>query len=309
MKQVTLEHTDILIKYPSIDYFISILRDSNPYQFLRFNHGIIDSFVDGYDNYDVLIKQAEQNEFKAISDTIYNGYKNSQWGFNYYNLNSESTLDKINAFVKIFFLTNSYIPKLEMGISSGVGMGYVFGTYAPDFPIQLKRNDVIKRISKLTNTKYFHSGIFRHFSVMGDMFKFFNVANELNYNIITIGPNYLRLLKETYNISKFNMVSTPTKGAADFLDEYINDIKGIIKSNSKNILLTSVGTIGSCYIAEKLKDENIISIDIGRSLDWDLRQYQSTEPTMPKGDCWISPAGRGDVSEIYKNYINNLRNG
>jgi len=309
VKKVTLEHTDILIKYPSIDYFIEKLENNNPYYFLRFNHGIIDSFVDGYDNYDILIEKAKQKQFNLIADTIYDGYKNSQWGFNHYNLNSESTIDKINSFVKIFFETNSYIPNLEMGISTGVGMGYVFGTYAPDFPIQVNRNNVIKKITKLTNTEYFHSGIFRHFSVMGDMIRFFNSVNELNYNIIVIGPNYLRLLKEKYNISKFTMISTPTKGAADFLDNYIDDIQNVLKLHSKNLLLTSVGTIGSCYIAEKLRNTNLIGIDIGRSLDWDLREYQSKEPTMPKGDCWISPAGRGDVSQIYKNYINSLRNG
>lgn len=309
MKKVTLEHTDIPIKYPSIDYFIDKLKSGQPYHFLRFNHGIIDSFVDGYSNYDILKKDIESKEYNKIAQTIFDGYKNSQWGFNYYNLQSETTIDKIKSFVRIFFELKSHIPKLEVGISSGVGMGYIFGTYAPDYPIQINRNKVIKDIITITNGDYFHSGIFRHFSVMGDMFKFFEVANQLNYGVTVIGPNYLRLLKSKYNIQNFNMISTPTKGAVDFMDEYISDIKNVINQNQHNILLTSVGTISSCYIADKLKDENIIGIDIGRSLDWDIREHQSKEPTMPKGDCWISPAGRGDVSQQYKNYINGLRNG
>ena len=140
-------------EYPNIDYFIDKLKSAQPYHFLRFNHGIIDSFVDGYDDYDILKKHIESKEYNTIAQTIFDGYKNSQWGFNYYNLQSETTIDKIKSFVKIFFEIKSYIPKLEVGISSGVGMGYIFGTYAPDYPIQINRNKVIKEIGSCFGKK------------------------------------------------------------------------------------------------------------------------------------------------------------
>ena len=85
--------------------------------------------------------------------------------------------------------------------------------------------------------------------------------------------------------------------------------------DDKVLFLPSCGHILSTYILDKIKDTNIIGMDMGRSFDWDIKDNQATQPTMAKGDVWISPHHQngiptnGDISIPYKEYINNLRNG
>lgn len=310
MKKVRLEHTDISVNYPPIDYFLDKLRSGNPYYFLKINHGIIDSFVKAYQSKgknSELLSLINEKQYRTIANHLYNSFADAQWGFKHYNLNSKTVVDKLEVFTKVFFEYKSYIPKLEMGISAGVGLGDVFGTYPPNDPKQKGRIDILKMVTELNkNSEYFHSGIFKHYSIMGEADILFETANEFEYKVVIIGPSYLRLLKDRYNIKDFYHIEIPPKGAIDYLDEYIKELLEI--HNEKTLFLPSCGHILSTYILDKIKDTSIIGMDMGRSFDWDIKQYQKTEPTMAKGDIWISPA-RGDISNQYKNYINNLRNG
>lgn len=146
---------------------------------------------------------------------------------------------------------------------------------------------------------------------MGEADRLFSTANECGYKVVMLGPDYLRLFEDRYGINDFHHIKIPPKGAIDYLDDYINELLQI--HTDKTLFLPSCGHILSTYILDKIKDTNIIGMDMGRSFDWDIREHQSTEPTMAKGDVWISPHNqnayptKGDASVKYKQYIQNLR--
>lgn len=317
MKKVNLEHTDISVNYPPIDYFLDKLRSGNPYYFLKINHGIIDAYVAAYQSKgktSELIELLQMKEYRLIAEQLYKDFADAKWGFKHYNLQSDAVIDKLEVFTKVFFEYKNYIPKLEIGISAGVGLGDVFGTYPPEHSTQVGRLEILKLATELnSDTEYFHSGLFKHYSIMGEANKLFQTANECGYNVVMLGPLYLRLFGEHFNIHKFHHIQIPPKGAIDYLDEYIEELLEI--HNGKTLFLPSCGHILSTYILDKIKDTNIIGMDMGRSFDWDIRSNQETQPTMPKGDVWISPhyqngiPTNGDISIAYKEYINNLRNG
>ena len=162
-----------------------------------------------------------------------------------------------------------------------------------------------------STSEYFHSGLFKHYSVMGEVDRLFQTANECGYAVVMLGPDYLRLFENRYNISNFNHIVIPSKGAIDYLDDYIETLMEI--HNGKTLFLPSCGHILSTYILDKIKDTNIVGMDMGRSFDWDIREHQNSEPTMAKGDVWISPHNQnalptnGNISIKYKHYIQKLR--
>lgn len=314
MKQVLLEHTNILVNYPPIDYFLDKLRDGNPYYFLKINHGIIDAYVEAYQSkgkLDDLYRLLDEKNYRKIAMDLYLSFSNAKWGFKHYNLDSFTVVDKLEVFSKVFFEYQSYIPKLEMGISAGVGLGDVFGTYYPTHPMQLGRFEMLNMVTNMNpNSPYFHSGLFKHYSIMGEADRLFETANECGYKVIMLGPKYLRLFKDRYNIDNFKHIEIPVKGAIDYLDDYVEELMQF--KDDKVLFLPSCGHILSTYILDKIKDTNIIGMDMGRSFDWDIREHQNSEETMAKGDVWISPDHQngiptnGDISIAYKEYINNL---
>lgn len=319
MRTVKLEHTDISVNYPSIDYFLDKLKSGNPYYFLKINHGIIDAYVETYQSkgrISELVELLKNEDYRKIAEELYRDFADVQWGFKHYNLNSDTVVDKLEVFTKVFFGYKNHIPKLEMGISAGVGLGDVFGTYPSDHPKQLGRFDILKLATQMNgDSEYFHSGLFKHYSIMGEADKLFQTANECGYDVVMLGPPYLRLFGKRFNIEKFHHIQIPPKGAIDYLDEYIEELLEI--HNGKTLFLPSCGHILSTYILDRIKDTNIIGMDMGRSFDWDIKENQSTEPTMAKGDVWLSPWKQNgiltnensDISLPYKEYINNLRNG
>ena len=317
MKTVNLEHTDISVNYPPIDYFLDKLKGGNPYYFLKINHGIIDAYVETYQSkgrISELMNQLQQKEYRKIAEELYRDFAEAQWGFKHYNLESDTVVDKLEVFTKVFFEYKNHIPKLEMGISAGVGLGDVFGTYPSNHPKQLGRFEILKFATELnSDTEYFHSGLFKHYSIMGEADRLFQTANECGYKVIMLGPPYLKLFKDRYKIDDFIHIQIPPKGAIDYLDEYVDELMEF--KDDKVLFLPSCGHILSTYILDKIKDTNIIGMDMGRSFDWDIKDNQATQPTMAKGDVWISPHHQngiptnGDISIAYKQYINNLRNG
>ena len=309
MNEVKLEHTDILVRYPSIDYFLDKIRSGKPYYFIKINHGIIDAYVETYQSkgrVNRLVNLLEQKEYRKIAEEVYKDFADAKWGFKHYNLESDTVIDKLEIFTKVFFEYKNNIPKLEMGISAGTGLGDVFGTYPSNHPTQIGRFKILKLATELNlETEYFHSGLFKHYSIMGEVDKLFKTTNECGYDVVMLGPSYLRLFKERFNINNFHHIVIPPKGAIDYLDEYIDELLEI--HNNKTLFLSSCGHILSTYILDNIKDTNIIGMDMGRSFDWDVRDKQATEPTMAKGDVWISPHHKNEIH--YKNYIKNLRNG
>lgn len=308
MKKVKLEHTDISVNYPSIDYFLDKLRSGNPYYFLKINHGIIDAYVKAYQSKGQIsqLKELVQlKKYRKIANQLYKNFADAKWGFKHYNLESKTIIDKLEVFTKVFFEYKNYIPKLETGISAGVGLGDVFGTYPHNDPKQLGRFEILKLVTELnSDTEYFHSGLFKHYSIMGEVDKLFQTANECGYKVIMLGPEYLRLFNEKYTIDDFKHIQIPPKGAIDYLDDYIEELMKF--KDDKVLFLPSCGHILSTYILDKIKDTNIIGMDMGRSFDWSIKNHQNSEPTMAKGDVWYSP-NRNENE--YKKYINNLRNG
>jgi len=316
VKKVNLEHTNISVGYPSIEYFTDKLRSGNPYYFLKINHGIIDAYVKAYQSNGKLSELKElinRKEYRVIAKELYLQFSNEQWGFKHYNLTSFTVVDKLESFTKIFFEYQNYIPKLEMGISAGVGLGDVFGTYYPNHPNQIGRFDVLNMVTELnSNSPYFHSGLFKHYSIMGEADELFKKANEYGYKVVMLGPQYLRLFQSRYNISDFKHIEIPVKGAIDYLDDYIDELLKV--HNEKTLFLPSCGHILSTYILDKIKDTNIIGMDMGRSFDWDIKEHQTNESTMAQGDVWISPdhlsgipRNGADTKSAYVEYITNLR--
>jgi hypothetical protein len=123
--------------------------------------------------------------------------------------------------------------------------------------------------------------------------------------------NYIIFFEDIFKIDNFRHIIIPWTGAINNIDEYIDEIKEIRKTNEKVMVMHSTGHILSSYIAHELKDTDIFGLDIGRSFDLLVSHIKnegigSYWPTKEKLDKYIEYVDTvRHHSDLYTNSINN----
>ena len=303
IKEVKLDGSDINLLFPTIDFFIEKIKNDEPFHFLRVNHGMIDKYAWRFTKlkpnslpFEKLIEWLDNKDYQSISNEL---RKDNTW---HYHLESKTLYNKLDTFIKVFHGYKDVSDKFHIGVSVGVGLDGIWGNLSNDDPLQRGRVKCLKQIVNSTPHQYYHSGIFRHMSIMGENKKFIEKLNEFGYEIVFMGPEYIRHFGERLSVNNFTHIQTPTRKAMDLYDDYINQILEIRKKN-KVILFHTSGHIASAYIADKLKDTDIFGFDIGRSFDWIVKDLVESEVTLA-GD-WFKTLDERRMKE----HIKRLRNG
>ena len=287
MKKINLEYTNIPVLFPLIDFFIENIRENKPFHFLRINHGVIDLIHLGYK--DELSKFEESfinDEFGIIADRM---IKASAIDVNtpleIYHKKSTELKDKIKVFLETLKYYKGLSNKLDLSVSLGIGLHCYDGVHAKNHPYQLGRTEVWKIVEKHKKDKFYYSGVLKHYTIKKEIYQLFEELNNKDFLVVWVGREYMKLFQNEniFNIKKFHHIKIPTRGAIEKVDDYIDEILELRKTNEKIIVVHSIGHILSAYIANKLKDTDIFGLDIGRSFD--LLVKNSNEPTLPKG--WI----------------------
>lgn len=312
LPKIRVENTDLWVYLPSIEYYIDRIRNNDYFHFIRVNHGILDNFGFTYgDDMSSLSESLKNKDYEKISHEIVNYVKSKGWyksGENiaHYFERSKSTQEKLKHFVEVFTEYKNITPKLEIGVSMGVGLGDCFGTYLPNDPIQLRRKTALYTLMKHSPYEFFHSGISKHYSLMGEYQKMFDVLAELNFHVIFMGHDLVGMVKDVYDIKNYHYIEIPNVDAADNFDDYISQIKNIKSENENVMLFYSSGHILSAYLAYQLKDESMFAFDIGKSFEYDIKKLLPKDRWQPYDD-WAWPNNNDAPVDMYLQYIYNIR--
>lgn len=314
IKKVNLEFSDKEVLLPSINYFIDLIDNDIPFHFVRANHGVWDWFHFTYDGrideLDILLKQ---KEYFVIAKQVASFHTNSEFykdreGIKFWHGNSKTIINKLYYFIKTFCEYKNISDKIMIGLSLGVGLHDKWGIYHAEHPIQIGRKNIVDTFISNSKFNFYYSGILKHYCVMGELSLLFNKLNDLDFNIIFLGPEYFSNIPNVYSINNFEHIQIPIKEASDKFDTYIGYIKSISSNGKKTIVFHSCGHDLSFYMAYMLKDTKVFGIDIGKSFDLDLKDYVEEERRNGKYD-WFNVEWLHNPHEYYGNYINDLRNG
>lgn len=301
MKKINLEYTSISVLYPDIQWFLKKIERNEPFNFLRVNHGILDQIHLAYENN---YKEFEEdylnkNYFKITEKIINNSSKDLNKLFINYHRNSDKLFQVIYIFIKVLREYKSINDKINISVSLGVGLNTFWGVWHKDHPYQVGRTMIWKTIDKYKNSEFYYSGILKHYSVMGDVFKLMSTLKSKNFMCIFLGANHLKLYKNVFSLNNFTHIEIPQHRAIQHIDEYVFKILNISKKHENVILFHSCGHIMSSYLIHQLNNFNIYTIDIGRSFDNLLDMYNSKQHQIPV--CWTA-IDRNDL----KNYISTI---
>ena len=285
MKTTNLEYTNIPVLLPDIDFFLNKIENNELFHFYKINHGMIDSIYFAYENnYLSLRKDLEDKNYELISKKIQNAFKDKDWGLSYWHGEDVDVSKYIEIFLKVLAETSSINPKIHTGISMGVGLHTFWGVYSHNNPMQLGRVEVVKKVLEVNKNPFYYSGVFKHYTIKKEIYQLFNLLNKLEFEVIFLGPDYLNLYKEVFNIKKFHHINIPVRGAVQNFEGYVDSVKKISNKSDKTVIFHSAGQMLSANLVYELKDTNIWGIDIGRSFDILIKNKVESEPTMYK--CW-----------------------
>lgn len=302
MKITNLEYTNIPVLLPSIDYFIDKIKNNEPFHFLRANHGILDLIHLGYSglNLSEFEESFLSNDFESIAEKMVNASASDvNRPLETYHNQSVLLKEKIIVFLRVLKEYKEISPKLLLSVSLGVGLHTHWGTWAHNHPYQLGRTEVWKIVDKHKKDEFYYSGVLKHYTIKNEIFQLFEELNKFNFSVIFVGRQYLKLYESVFDVKNFHHIDIPNRGAIEFIDEYVSEIREIANQSENTIVLHSTGHILSFYIAHELKDTNIFGLDIGRSFD--LLVKTSTDPSLPI--CWNKLDEPG-----LNRYVDNLRN-
>ena len=156
---------------------------------------------------------------------------------------------------------------------------------------------VKKIIYKNSKNDFYYSGVLKHYAIKQEIVNLFKMLNAEKYKVIFLGPSYLSLYKDVFQIEKFKHIEIPSRGAIETIESQIFQIKKEIKG--KTILFHSTGHLISSYLIYHLARFNIDIIDIGRSFDIYLNEYNENYKIPP---CWTGL----DIQSL-NNYVDDIR--
>lgn len=285
LKKVNLEYCDIPAYLPDIDFFLEKISNYDKFNFLRVNHGFIDSLYYAYTDYNLLKEHLQNGEYELIGKTCYQAYNDKDWGFKYFHGVSENVWKNSALLLKMLVENKNISQSLEMSISLGVGLNTYWGVWEKENPIQMARVDFANILTQLTNHTYLYSGVLKHYTIKKEIFQMFELLNNMNYEVIFLGPEFFKRYEQIFSIRNFNFVEIPKKGAIEHTETYINKVKEIYQNSFKpTILFHMCGHLMSSKLVYELLDDNIFTIDVGRSFDILIRDEFVNGNQAEK--CW-----------------------
>lgn len=294
----------IQVILPTLEWFLQRIEQNDPYHFLRVNHATIDKYCWKFvpntsipkntggvpDNpWENQLSYSELDEYLSTKnyDELWKALM-SQNSFGYF-VNQKTHGEKLRTFLDVFHKNKDLSSKFDIGISLGVGLGTIWGRYAQEHPLQSARFRVVNKFSQNSNHMYFHSGILRHFDIMGELPKLFNRLNDLGHQIVFLGPSYMKHFEKRYDIKNFHHIVTPLRTALDGYGNNVKEVQNIRDEYGKTILLHSTGHIAAGWIAYQLKDDNDIwGLDIGRSFDLGITNIAKNDKSVTFPTQWTS---------------------
>ena len=309
MKKFRIEDTNIDLLLPKIEYFIKMIESDTPFHFLKINHGFLDLFYHTYNknsnNLAELHSKIGKLEFESIAVELLDTLKSDSYptgeNIKYYNGTSEKVYNGLINLIKTYTQKNTN--KIQIGVSTGVGLDYTFGEYHKTHPIQISRRKIIQLLLNKSND-YYHSGVLKHYAIMNELPSLFGILNKLNFDVVFIGMGYFNKFKDVYSIKNFHHIEIPNRFAIEQFDDILKSIKKI--HTNKTIIFHSTGHILSCEIAKSLEDTDIFGFDIGRSFDWDVADSIEDKRKNGKYD-WINARWLKEHKNLYTKYIKSIR--
>ena len=304
MKTTNLEYTNIPVLLPDIDFFLNKIENNEPFHFLRANHGIIDLIHLGYPNLSEFENLFLLQDYESIAEKMIKASKidvNAPLETYHRNSDIQFMKQKMSVFLKVLKEYKNISPKIEIGLSLGVGLHTHWGVWSHNHPYQLGRSSVASILHKNTTDNFYYSGVLKHFTIKNEIFQLFETLNNKNFLVIFVGRNYLNFYEDIFKIKNFKHIKIPNHGAINFIDDYIDEIKKSAESYENTIVLHSTGHILSFYIAHQLADTNIFGLDIGRSFDLLVKKFRIDNPDIPQ--CWITHLDETGLN----NYVNQVR--
>lgn len=300
-----MEASNIDVLLPDVKFFIDKIENNESFHFLRFNHGIIDLYCERY-----VMSVKKLLPFEKFQLNLVTGDYDTLLDDLYYEsyftpAHDDVELPKkyLKSLLRIFHGYKGISDKLHISVSLGNGLGTIWGRWPEWNTLQSARLRIVSYICNLSKQKYYHSGVLKHFCVMGEHRKLFQSLNDNGYRVVVVGPEYMRLFEEEYSISDFLHIPIPRTGAIHIMEDVINKINE--NKTEKTIIVNSTGHIISAYLSERLLHTNIFLLDVGRSFDYDFTKVMDTETSIDKTSGWHLP-NQFDKQELI-NHIKKLR--
>jgi hypothetical protein len=304
MKTVNLEFTNIPTNIPSIDYFLDKINNGDTFQFMRMNHGFVDTFRLTYKNWHKLKPHLQEKRYDEIAGYIGNVYRagGKDLGLGSWHNHSEKQTEYIKNLVEFVFEYDNLPNKIHIGISLGVGLGTHWGVWQEHTDVQQHRSKFANILNDLVNKRFYYAGIVKHYTIENEWGRMFKLLNDKKFNVVFLGPETFGEFDKYWYIKNFHHIQIPRIGAIHKIDEYINTIKSIDK-NSENptMVFSQVGHILSAKIVKEIMDTNIYYWDIGRAFDIKMKEKFQNGDTAFK--CWTQLDMNG-----LKDYVKRIRN-
>jgi hypothetical protein len=308
MRVVNLAETNIDLLFPKIEYFLEKIKKNESFHYIRANHGMWDRYYEVYiaknmnSTYKIedLEKLCKYKNHKQVADDLV------KYSLHNYYVGPKNTLhEKLKSFQKLFIEYKELSNKLMCGVSVGVGLDELWGTLEKTHSMQIGRINVLKIFANNTNGKYYHSGLLKHWSITGEIYKLFNLLNELEFQVIFVGPKYFKYSERIFGINDFKFIQIPKRSAIDGFENNINQILEW-SNNKKTILFHATGHEGSAYFAEKLLNTDIFGFDIGRNMDnIYLDEGIEGEDMTDIESCWYRATGKQKILNHIE-YLNRI---
>lgn len=301
MKKVNLEFTDIPSHVPDIQYYIDKIDNGEVFNFMRMNHAFIDAFRYAYKNWDTLETHFEEKKYKEIAGYVANVYKQKHLGLGNWHKYSDTQERYIRNLLRMTFEYKTLKPRVQIGISLGVGLGTYWGIWQENHHVQQARKHFAEILTRVTGETFFYAGIIKHYTIKREWDRLFDALNKNNFNVVFLGPKPFDEYDKIFNINNFNYIEIPRVGAIDKIDEYIDNIKTIDStSDNPTIVFYMTGHILSAKIVKDILDTNIYSMDIGRGFDLLMKEKFADGDVAYQ--CWTG------LDEVGMNqYVDDLR--
>lgn len=268
MKKVNLEYTNITTSIPDINYFLNKIKNDEVIRFLRVNHGFIDGIHYAYHNrYDEFINDFSNGDYIKVAKNIVFGYYDKQWGFGHMHNISFELENAVANLLKLLRTYDELKGVLDISLSLGVGLNEFWGVWDKEYPLQVGRGKFADTLTNIVSTQFFYSGVFKYFTIKGEISKLFNLLNSKDYNVVFLGPERFGRYQNIFGIENYHFIQIPIKGAVSHIDSFTNDIVEINNNHKKTIVFLQCGHVISASIIDRLMNTDISVLDIGRSFD------------------------------------------
>jgi hypothetical protein len=301
IKKINLEYSATKTLLPDIGYFLDKLKNDEIIRFLRVNHGFIDGVHWGYENTLDFEKDFKEKKYELIAEKIVHGYYDKKWGLAYWHKLDDFLIKTVGDLIRLLREYEDVSEKIDIALSLGVGLNQFWGVHGESHPVQDSRTKFSHILGRTVNKNFFYSGIFKHYTIKGEINQLFEVLNDKDYNVIFLGPDYFGKHKNVFNIKNWNFIEIPLTDAMSNVEEYLSEINNIHeKSNKPSIVFLQCGHIMAANIIETMLDTDISFIDIGRSFDILIKEEFVDGNQSLK--CWT-----GLNMKQLNEYVDNLR--